>query len=379
MQEPIFTTAKSSGIDLDRRELKRLMRRTDAHGLAYFFGWLATLLVLGYGLHLSLGTWWVVPAMIVTLGLWTPWTASAQGEWEKLPDMPVEKWEPGTVVLDDKLYLFGGYTESVTSSKLSYVFDPRDNSWTQIQDLPSAISHMNMVLDGRTVWFAGGYKDGYKGHTIAEVWSYDIDDDRYTAAPLLPETRGGGGLALVGRKLHYMGGVKADRDTDAPDHWVLDLDAWEKGNAQWTSAAPMPEPRNQFSCVTFEGRIYAIGGQFHHDSVQLDQVRVDIYDPGTDSWSIGPPLPKGHSHAEGSTFVHGGRIYMVGGHTTKPGETKQVDADILSLSPGAQWELVGTLPMGSHRPLRRTTVITGIPVAVRLAPAGRDARQGVSR
>lgn len=65
MQEPIFTTAKSSGIDLDRRELKRLMRRTDAHGLAYFFGWLATLLVLGYGLHLSLGTWWVVPAMLV--------------------------------------------------------------------------------------------------------------------------------------------------------------------------------------------------------------------------------------------------------------------------------------------------------------------------
>ncbi len=65
MQEPIFTTAKSSGIDLDRRELKRLMRRTDAHGLAYFLGWLATLLALGYGLHLSLGTWWVVPAMIV--------------------------------------------------------------------------------------------------------------------------------------------------------------------------------------------------------------------------------------------------------------------------------------------------------------------------
>ena len=119
-----------------------------------------------------------------------------------------------------------------------------------------------MVLDGRTVWFAGGYKDGYKGHTIAEVWSYDIDDDRYTVAPLLPETRGGGGLALVGRTLHYMGGVKADRDTDASDHWVLDLDEWAQGSAQWTDAAPMPEPRNQFSCVTFEGRIYAIGGQF---------------------------------------------------------------------------------------------------------------------
>ena len=278
--------------------------------------------------------------VMLTLGLLNPVSTAAQ-DWEKLPDMPVEKWEPGTVVLDGKLVLFGGYTEGVTSSKLSHVFDPQDRSWTRIQDLPSAITHMNMVLDGRTVWFAGGYKDGYKGHTIAEVWAYDVDADRYTAAPLLPQTRGGGGLALVGRTLHYMGGVKADRDTDARDHWVLDLDAWANGAARWTTAAPMPVPRNQFSCVSMDGKIYAIGGQFHHDSEQLDQARVDIYDPDTDAWSSGPPLPKGHSHAEGGTFVHDGVIYMVGGHTTAPGETKQVDPDVLALSRaegGRRWE-----------------------------------------
>jgi hypothetical protein len=216
--------------------------------------------------------------------------------------------------------------------------------------MPSAISHMNMVLDGRTVWFAGGFKDGYKGHTIAEVWSYDIDRDRYTAAPLLPETRGGGGLALVGRRLHYMGGVKADRDTDAANHWVLDLDQWAKGPARWKNAAPMPAPRNQFSTVTFDGRIYAIGGQFHHDSGQFDQSRVDIYDPETDSWSRGPELPKGHSHAEGGTFVSGGRIFMVGGHTTPAGGRKIIDADILALEPGGEWKSVGRLPMPLSSP-----------------------------
>ena len=289
-----------------------------------------------------------VRTTVVTVGLMIAPCAGAQGEWEKLPDMPVEKWEAGTVVLDDKLYFFGGYTEGVRSSKLSQVFDPKDNSWTRIQDLPSAISHMNTVLDGRTVWYAGGFKDGYKGHTIAEVWSYDVDKDRYTAAPLLPETRGGGGLGLVGRKLHYMGGVEADRDTNAADHWVLDLDEWARGYARWRSAAPLPAPRNQFSCVTFDGKIYAIGGQLHHDSRQLDQARVDIYDP--DSWSSGPPLPKGHSHAEGGTFVHDGRIYMVGGHTTVEGETKKIDPDILALAPGGQWELVGKLPMPLSSP-----------------------------
>ena len=103
--------------------------------------------------------------MIVALGLLSPLNVRAQGEWQKLADMPVEKWEAGTVVLDDKLYLFGGYTQGVRSSKLSHVFDPKENSWTRIQDLPSAISHINLVLEGRTVWFAGGFKTGWTSTT----------------------------------------------------------------------------------------------------------------------------------------------------------------------------------------------------------------------
>lgn len=270
--------------------------------------------------------------------------------WQELPDMPAGKWEAATTVVDGKFYLFAGYERPVRSSKRVDVFDPADGSWTRIQDMPSAVSHLNAVLDGRTVWFAGGFKDGYKGHAIAEVWSYDLDLDRYTAAPLLPEPRAGGGLALVGRKLHYFGGLKADRDTDAADHWVLDLDAWATGSARWRDAAPMPDPRNQFSAVAIGSRVYAIGGQYNHDSQQLDQARVDIYDAATDTWSRGPDLPKGHSHGEAGTFVHDGRIVMVGGHTTPAGGTKSIDPDILVLEPGGEWELLGKLPMPLSSP-----------------------------
>lgn len=131
---------------------------------------------------------------------------------------------------------------------------------------------------------------------------------------------------------------------------MLGLDEWANGSARWENAAALPAPRNQFSTVTIDGRVYVIGGQFHHDSMQLDQPRVDIYDPETDSWSRGPQLPKGHSHSEGGTFVSGGRIYMVGGHTTPEGGRKQIDPDILALTPGGEWELVGKLPMPLSSP-----------------------------
>ena len=126
---------------------------------------------------------------------------------------------------------------------------------------------------------------------------------------------------------------------------------------------PGPSPRNgargarmgeKTICVdttlAFDGKLYVIGGQFHHDSMQLDQARVDIYDPQTDSWNRGPQLPAGHSHSEGGTFVSGGRIYMVGGHTTPDGGRKQIASDILALTPGGQWELVGKLPMPLSSP-----------------------------
>ncbi|MCE2541279.1 MAG: hypothetical protein J4G16_13120 [Acidobacteria bacterium] len=272
----------------------------------------------------------------MTLGLLTTATTRAQ-EWERLPDMPVEKWEPGTVVLDGKLYLFGGYTAGVRSSKLAHVFDPAAGSWTRIQDLPSAITHMNLVLDGRKVWFAGGFKDGYRGHAIAEVWSYDFDAaaaghaGRRRARPRRPQAalhgrrRGGprygfpGPLGArprrVGAGPRRMGGSRADARAPQP---VLVRDVRRE--------------------------------DLRHRREQLDQARVDVYDPATDTWTAGPPLPKGHSHAEGSTFVHDGRIYMAGGHTTAPGESKQVDPDILALSPGGDWEVIGKLPMPLSSP-----------------------------
>lgn len=278
--------------------------------------------------------------------------AGAQGnrEWQALPDMPEGKWEPGVINFDNKLYLFGGYKDGVVSSKRSEYFDPSDMKWTQIQELPSAITHMNMVLDGSTVWFAGGFKDGYKGHAIAEVWNYDIDLDRYTAAPLLPEPRAGGGLALAGRELHYFGGLEMDRNTDSSDHWVLNLDDWKNGTARWTTSTPMPTPRNQFSTVVFQGNIYAIGGQFNHDSQQLDQPEVDIFDPSNNTWSSGPELPKGHSHAEGATFVYANKIWMIGGHTTPAGGSKSQDPDILTLAPGGHWQKLGELPVPLSSP-----------------------------
>jgi N-acetylneuraminic acid mutarotase len=253
--------------------------------------------------------------------------------WDQLPDMPVAKWEPASLVLDDKLYVSGGYEDRIRSSNRLDVFDPAEGTWTQLQDLPSKISHVNLVADGQGFWFAGGMKDKVhpdKDHIIAEFWHFDLELDRFTAGPLLPGRRAGGGLAKLGDRLHYISGLMEDRDTDSPDHWAFDLAAWT--------------PRNQLSVAEMNDRIYAIGGQLNHDSQQIDQARVDVYDPETDSWSEGPPLPDPHSHSEGATFVHDDRIWMLGGHSTPEGSAKGFCGDVLTLREGGEWEVTCRLP-----------------------------------
>lgn len=286
-------------------------------------------------------------AAVVTLVAIGPLIATAEeashGPWKKLPDMAVPRWEAGSAVLDGELYVFGGYKMPTRACKRVDVFDPTDNRWRKLADLPSAITHMNMVLDGRGVWFAGGFKDGYKGYAISEVWHYDIDRNTYKAGPPLPEARASGGLALVGRRLHFIGGLTKDRDTCSAKHWVLDLKALVKGDARWEEARPMPKGRCHFGTATLAGRIYLIGGMYHHDSRQVDRPLVDIYDPKTDAWSRGENLPTGHTHAEASTFVHDGRLCFLGG-MAQVGRRRWIDNRITVLSPRGAWEHVGQLP-----------------------------------
>ncbi len=65
MSAPIPTNAASSGVRLDKQRLKALCRRSDARGLWWLAGWVVSLGLSGVFLHLALGMWWVVPAMLV--------------------------------------------------------------------------------------------------------------------------------------------------------------------------------------------------------------------------------------------------------------------------------------------------------------------------
>ena len=50
---------------LNRKMLRGFMKRSDAHGLAYFLAWPALICCIGYLVHLSTSTWVLMPVMVL--------------------------------------------------------------------------------------------------------------------------------------------------------------------------------------------------------------------------------------------------------------------------------------------------------------------------
>jgi hypothetical protein len=92
----------------------------------------------------------------------------------------------------------------------------------------------------------------------------------------------------------------------------------------------LPSARTEVAGAVWQGRIVVAGG-LTEAGVASD--RVDLYDPLTNRWDPGPPLPIGLHHV-GLAAV-GDRVYLAGGHhNPAPAAAWEPQSRVLSLGPG---------------------------------------------
>ena len=266
--------------------------------------------------------------------------------WNQAAPTLGDRWEGISVATDDKMYVFTGLflNPGFTMQTISEVYDPVENTWTEIAIMPVLANHQGHLLNGKEIWLFGGF-DGM-GQTLDLVQIYNTQTDSWSQGPPLPGPRAGGAAVILDNKIYFFGGVLADRNTGSDDHWVLDLNNQGIG---WQSVASIPEPRNHFSAAAVNGKIYAIGGQFYHDGPPpaQDVDYLQMYDPTLDTWVRKADLPSPRSHSEPGTFVHDGQIYVAGGKSV----TSDGIDDILKYDPLSDtWSIAGRLPQPLFAP-----------------------------
>ncbi len=246
--------------------------------------------------------------------------------WEAIAPSPIPRAEALTAAVAGRLFVFGGFSGSAGPVVRSDVYDPVTNGWSRLPDLPARLTHAGVAVDGRNVYFAGGYVGvgpGFEQEFGTNlVWRYHVDLREYTRMPDLPAKLASGGLVVLGRQLHYFGGNDAARQ-DVGVHYVLNLD----NPTAWTTAAALPNGRSHLGYAALGGKIYAIGGQFDNDAELTTSPLVHVWDPAAPgAWTQRASLPLATSHIASSTFVLGNRIVVAGGETGHEDPTASVFA-----------------------------------------------------
>jgi N-acetylneuraminic acid mutarotase len=249
-------------------------------------------------------------------------TGYSSTAWTTRTPAPVQRLEAQGTAFEDKLYVFGGYTDTtfVPSTRLD-IYDPVTNAWTAGAPLPIGTTHAGVTIVGREIWLAGGYIDNGSGGQIfatTNVWKYNVDTNTWAAGPPLPEARGSGGLVALGGNVHFFGGGDTAR-ADRGHHWMLPA-----GGSTWVSKAVLPNSRSHMGYVAFGGKVWAIGGQKGNDASLVTQATVNSYDPVANTWTTMASLPGGRSHISGSTLVRDGLILMIGGETAHGSQISNV-------------------------------------------------------
>ena len=80
----------------------------------------------------------------------------------------------------------------------------------------------------------------------------------------------------------------------------------------WTAGTPMPTPRAHATAVVVDGLIYVIGGAAGFSTFYSI---VEIYDPATDSWTSGDSMPTARDAAAAAYLD--GKIYVIGGRQSQ--------------------------------------------------------------
>jgi hypothetical protein len=230
--------------------------------------------------------------------------------WRARAPCPLPRFEAMGAAVGGQLLVMGGFVSAeleVTTRADRY--DPTTDAWTPLAALPEVQTHAGVARDGDGLLLVGGFR-GWPATAVATSYRFDPSADSYTRLPDLPSARAALALTIVGGRAHAIGGLAADGNSDSDAHEVLDLGHLDAG---WATAPPMPGPRNHLGGATVGDRIYVVGGRRRWDETSGNQAWLSIFDPATEAWTDGAPVPVGRSEIAAATFAAGARLVVVGG------------------------------------------------------------------
>ena len=240
--------------------------------------------------------------------------------------------------IDGKIYLF--CDSSAAQVTTVDAFDPVANTWTRLDaGLPYVTWGCAAASVGSLIYVATGQTLGNGGVPIGGLYSFDPIAGQLTSLGLEPLPRSA--AAMLGGadgRVYLLGGYAPTGAATA------DVQIYEPATNTWDAGTPLPFVSEQLAgAVDSSGFFYALGGEFSTTGPELSAVAS--YDPTTQSWDAGPLIPNLLSGLTGLGAARGsdGFVYAMGGEPDA-GVASYVDAQRFQPGQDAGWVALPNMP-----------------------------------
>lgn len=179
------------------------------------------------------------------------------------------------------------------------ILDIRQQKWSLCSklSLPEPRAYHGSIVMNNVLYLFGGY-DGFD--YLNDLVVFDLINQVWTQKASMNEARCYISATSLNGKVYAIGGYDGTQR-------LREVESFDPAANSWTRLRPMRLVRSDACAVTHKGRIYVIGG-FTGLTVLPS---IEIYTPETNEWTFGPPLNTARSGVTG--LVHGNKIYAFGG------------------------------------------------------------------
>jgi N-acetylneuraminic acid mutarotase len=240
----------------------------------------------------------------------------ANNTWSKAAaPLPVPLHHTAAASYNGKIYVVGGYTAPWSPSNKLFIYDPVQNSWQEGKSMPTARGALNVNFVNGILYAIGGSSDRPVGSNEA----YDPSSDTWTSKALMPTARHHAGSAVVDGKIFVIGGrisgslenISVNEAYDPEqDTWITNLEAMpskRSGIAAAAAADAAAATADNASSIN-ASNIYVFGGEEPFRTFNNNEK----YDATTNKWTSEPPMPTAR-HGLVAVYMEDDKIYVIGG------------------------------------------------------------------
>jgi len=203
--------------------------------------------------------------VIDRLIVYTPSTDS----WVSKRSMATARWLHMSAVVRDRLYVFGGIKGTGRARRVLgdvAAYDPARDQWEHVGLMPEAVQAAAVAVVDDKVYLIGGRTETYETTTgssaSAAVHEFDPETATWRNRRPMPTARTGAAAAVRDGKIFVVGGARADQA-------VRTVEVYDPATDTWETRTPLQTARTGHGAVAMEDRIYIIAGARMVDPLRL--------------------------------------------------------------------------------------------------------------